>query len=145
MGYRSAAKKIGLVMRKKTMLCILAICVILFVTYMAWPIRSSVTVESLEQAIQKDLPLGTNQSKVMEFLDHRNIPHTKYFNQPEDILEFNEEDTKVKNEQIKGHIMASIKNVEQWPFASSGIYADFFFDDKDCLIGYRVRKLTTGF
>ncbi len=96
-----------------------------------------VTIREMEEAIKRELPLGSSKAQVIAFLDAKRIHHGE-------IILSKYESEYPDNGVEKRLIFASIPKVRKVLFMEWGIHMSFRFDENDRLIDYRVRLVGSG-
>lgn len=111
--------------------------------------RRTLTVEEIESAIKRDVPLGSSVTEVLSFLDSRTFDRHRfirspYRSDPETIsmlLEYSTDDkARTLKGTLKGVIDAGIPDVESDAMGTSTIVARFYFDNSDRLVDYSVKE-----
>ena len=136
----------------------MAICPIIFLIFVPALLGLSsckgsaltVTMEKIDEAIRKELPIGSNKSQALEFLDSYAInslkfDHSDFRDDPELIsllIEYDNFDDKPKklSKNLKGIIEGAIYRVEHDSFTSTSILVRFYFDNDENLIDYTLKK-----
>ena len=112
--------------------------------------RTGPTVQEVDSAITGSIPLGSEVSNVLGFLDSQTFGSRKfgrdgYVTDPEIISALSKYTTDEKAIELKGtlkgYIAASIPNVSHDLFNTSAIIATFYFDRNDRLIDYTVKEV----
>ncbi len=121
-----------------------------------WNESYKITVEKINQLIEKEIPQEATFSQVESFLDSHNIPHSDalypiympYSKKLDPIPTDSDFDSNPKldgkRSRIKTLTGANIRNTEQKLFTSWGISLRFYFDEQGKLVEYTVRKYSTG-
>lgn len=129
-------------MRKRKSLLIIVGTTMMMLAFMNCSTKPRVTVEEVNNAIQRETPLSSSRSQVEAFLNARNIEHSDYYGvTEEDLKNLRDDEPKDKRHLIRGRMNASIRNVEHGWISTWGIFIKFYFDDEGKLIDYRVEKL----
>ena len=82
-----------------------------------------VSVGALDQLITRELPVGSNKSQVLAFLDSRNLEHS--------------------DDGGEGKVYANIRYAASWPpFTEKTIHMEFQFDASGRLVSHRIGKLS---
>jgi hypothetical protein len=105
--------------------------------------NSQVTVERLRNQIKNELPIGTSKSKVIDFLERKNIHHSDY----SEIQEYETvQDVNGFKQVLTLHrtITADIRNVKNDVFTTYMIQIVFFFDENGNLEKYDVKRIGTS-
>lgn len=112
----------------------------------AWWIKTpSLSVESVNQLIEKEVPPKANISQVQAFLKSHEITSGKFHNRPDmdsDFLRNSKLDG--KRERIKGMVGAIERDVETDFLMTWSISIKFYFDEEGKLVEYTVGKEGTG-
>jgi hypothetical protein len=95
-----------------------------------------ITVREVDQAINRELPLGSTKGQVVEFLDKKHIQHSELV-----VVRY---DSDYPDNLEKRLINAAIPKVKTRLLVEWGIYITFRFDEADRLIDHRVKWVGTG-
>ncbi|HXG68160.1 MAG TPA: hypothetical protein VNO70_23895 [Blastocatellia bacterium] len=100
------------------------------------------TERKMERLIKTEIPVGTDVSGVVAFLDSRKIVHSEY------IIEkpFGNIDDKPQKYggKINGFITAGMRDVRSNILVSTDISMVFYFDENKKLMDYTVKEVHTG-
>jgi hypothetical protein len=95
------------------------------------------TVIEMDALIKKRIPIGSSRLDVVKFLDSEHIEHSDYILVDKNDLD---DELKQKADLINGVIYAAVRDVQQDESAKWGLFVRFYFDDKESLVDYRIKK-----
>ena len=95
----------------------------------------NISIEELEEIIEKEAPRGSNQAQIMAFLSFRGISNSHFIEKQESL----ERNSSPNSKRI---ISASIPNVRGKRGAKYNIQIKFFFDEDQNLIDRKIEKIS---
>lgn len=86
---------------------------------------AAMTTKEIETMVQREIPLGSNKSQVIAFLDGRKIEHSGYL-------------------ETEKAVYAIIRNTSQGAIVKGAIKIEFYFDEQANLKNYTIKEVFTG-
>jgi hypothetical protein len=105
------------------------------------------TLAELEQTINSEAPVGSNESRVVSFLQSRGIEHSHLLNNPDRDSDF-QHNAKLdgKRHLIVQYSVAIIRDVDRnlLGLISWSLAMHFYFDANGTLVAYTAERVGTG-
>jgi hypothetical protein len=109
------------------------------------------TSQELENQIARELPEGSDATRVFSFLDNKHIEHTEVLDIPAEMLDDLRRDTFLSDTELEGkrgrvkkQIGAKVPDVKYGVMTSFDIFIRFYLDDESKLVGSVVKTIGTG-